>query len=172
MRILLIGANGFIGSSIARHLLARGHALRLAARNVEHTARLFADSEIVRADLNHLVRAGDWAPLLAGCVAWLECRLIPERHTEAAYDTCFGEVVSAQACADLQKARAGAGGYNAVLDPEALNGTNRMQLYVFGNDERQQVRLVALLDNLGKGASGAAVQNLNLMLGLPEGAGL
>ena len=36
-------------------------------------------------------------PLVAGCVAWLECRLIPEPHTEDAYDTCFGEVVSAQA---------------------------------------------------------------------------
>lgn len=35
-------------------------------------------------------------PLVEGCVAWLECRLIPEPHTEAAYDTCFGEVVSAQ----------------------------------------------------------------------------
>jgi N-acetyl-gamma-glutamyl-phosphate reductase len=57
-----------------------------------------------------------------------------------------------------------------TLDPEVLNGTNRMRLYVFGNDE--QARLVALLDNLGKGASGAAVQNLNLMLGLDEAAGL
>jgi N-acetyl-gamma-glutamyl-phosphate reductase len=56
------------------------------------------------------------------------------------------------------------------LDPEGLNGTNRMRLYVFGNHE--QARLVAQLDNLGKGASGAAVQNMNLMLGLPEGAGL
>ncbi len=36
-------------------------------------------------------------PLVAGCVAWLECRLIPEPHTEEAYDTCFGEVISAQA---------------------------------------------------------------------------
>ena len=58
-----------------------------------------------------------------------------------------------------------------TLAPEALNGTNRMELYVFGSDNGQ-VRLVALLDNLGKGASGAAVQNLNLMLGLPEEAGL
>lgn len=57
-----------------------------------------------------------------------------------------------------------------TLDPEGLNATNRMRLYVFGNDD--QARLVALLDNLGKGASGAAVQNLNLMLGLDEGAGL
>ena len=59
-----------------------------------------------------------------------------------------------------------------TLDPEGLNGTNRMRLFVFGSDEVGQARLVALLDNLGKGASGAAVQNLNLMLGLPEAAGL
>ena len=60
----------------------------------------------------------------------------------------------------------------SVLDPEALNGTNRMKLFVFANEEIGQARLVALLDNLGKGASGAAVQNLNLMLGLDEAAGL
>jgi N-acetyl-gamma-glutamyl-phosphate reductase len=59
-----------------------------------------------------------------------------------------------------------------TLAPEGLNGTNRMKLYVFGSDEVGQARLVALLDNLGKGAAGAAVQNLNLMLGLPEAAGL
>jgi len=59
-----------------------------------------------------------------------------------------------------------------TLDPERLNGTNRMRLYVFGSEEAGQARLVALLDNLGKGASGAAVQNLNLMLGLPEASGL
>ena len=58
------------------------------------------------------------------------------------------------------------------LDPEGLNGTNRMKLFVFGAARYGQARLVALLDNLGKGASGAAVQNLNLMLGLPESAGL
>jgi N-acetyl-gamma-glutamyl-phosphate reductase len=84
----------------------------------------------------------------------------------------FVEVASAEECAALQKARAGAAGFNADLDPEALNGTNRMKLYVFGNEERQQARLVAVLDNLGKGASGAAVQNLNIMLGLPEASGL
>jgi len=58
------------------------------------------------------------------------------------------------------------------LDPEGLNGTNRLKLFVFGNAQAGQARLVALLDNLGKGASGAAVQNMNLMLGLNEGAGL
>lgn len=59
-----------------------------------------------------------------------------------------------------------------TLDPEGLNGTNTLRLYVFGNAGEGQARLVALLDNLGKGASGAAVQNLNLMLGLDEATGL
>jgi N-acetyl-gamma-glutamyl-phosphate reductase len=59
-----------------------------------------------------------------------------------------------------------------TLDPEGLNGTNSLRLHVFGNAAEGQARLVALLDNLGKGASGAAVQNLNLMLGLDEAAGL
>ena len=57
-------------------------------------------------------------------------------------------------------------------EPEGLNNTNRMRLFVFGNVEHQQAVLVAQLDNLGKGASGQAVQNLNLMLGLEETAGL
>ena len=59
-----------------------------------------------------------------------------------------------------------------TLTPEGLNGTNRMTLFVFGDADAGQARLCALLDNLGKGASGAAVQNLNLMLGLDEAAGL
>ena len=52
------------------------------------------------------------------------------------------------------------------LEPTALNGTNKMELSVHGNDSLGQAVLVARLDNLGKGASGAAVQNLQLMLGL------
>ena len=52
------------------------------------------------------------------------------------------------------------------LDALALNGTNKMELRVFGNEAYRQAVLVARLDNLGKGASGAAVQNLKLMLKL------
>jgi N-acetyl-gamma-glutamyl-phosphate reductase len=59
-----------------------------------------------------------------------------------------------------------------TLDAELLKDRNDMKLFVFGNDKTQQARLVALLDNLGKGAGGAAVQNLNIMLGLPETEGL
>jgi N-acetyl-gamma-glutamyl-phosphate reductase len=58
------------------------------------------------------------------------------------------------------------------IEPEALNGTNIVRLHVFGDRGGEQVRLVAMLDNLGKGASGAAVQNLNIMLGLDETTGL
>ncbi|WP_029416150.1 N-acetyl-gamma-glutamyl-phosphate reductase [Brevundimonas bacteroides] len=79
-----------------------------------------------------------------------------------AYDGCrFVEV------AGLDETEAMTG-----LDPEGLNGTNRMRLHVFGDRGGSQARLVALLDNLGKGASGAAVQNMNLMLGLDEATGL
>lgn len=53
-----------------------------------------------------------------------------------------------------------------ALDPQTHNDTNTMTLHVFANDARAQAVLVAVYDNLGKGASGAAVQNLNLMLGV------
>ncbi|HEU4741446.1 MAG TPA: N-acetyl-gamma-glutamyl-phosphate reductase [Meiothermus sp.] len=57
------------------------------------------------------------------------------------------------------------GVHHPVLDPQTLNNTNRMELFVFENPAREQALLVARFDNLGKGASGAAVQNLDLMLG-------
>jgi N-acetyl-gamma-glutamyl-phosphate reductase len=53
------------------------------------------------------------------------------------------------------------------IEPEALNETNLLELAVNANEKHRQAVLVARLDNLGKGASGAAVQNLRLMLGLP-----
>jgi N-acetyl-gamma-glutamyl-phosphate reductase len=84
----------------------------------------------------------------------------------------FVSVATEEETLPLSKARAGAGGYVADLDPEALNNTNNLRLYVFGNEQTEQARLVAVLDNLGKGASGAAVQNLNIALGLDESAGL
>ncbi len=58
------------------------------------------------------------------------------------------------------------------LDPEALNGTNELRLFVLHNEETQQAVLVGLIDNLGKGASGQAVQTLNLLMGADEGEGL
>ncbi len=100
----------------------------------------------------------------------------PKQLRDALADFYQGEkfvsVADEAETTSLQKSRAGAGGYVEALDPEGLNNTNRMKLFVFGNEPAGQARLVALLDNLGKGASGAAVQNLNLVLGLDESAGL
>jgi N-acetyl-gamma-glutamyl-phosphate reductase len=54
------------------------------------------------------------------------------------------------------------------IEPEALNETNLLELYVFASQKHRQALLVARLDNLGKGASGAAVQNMRLMLGFAQ----
>ena len=58
------------------------------------------------------------------------------------------------------------------LEPEGLNGTNELHLHVFGNADNGQAVVMGLIDNLGKGASGQAVQNLNLMMGVAPDTGL
>lgn len=60
----------------------------------------------------------------------------------------------------------------ATLTVERCAGTDRLDLFLFANPEGTQLRLIAALDNLGKGAAGAAVQNLNILAGLDETAGL
>jgi N-acetyl-gamma-glutamyl-phosphate reductase len=77
----------------------------------------------------------------------------------------------------LARAFAGSAIVTLPQPPELLTvnqaaDSDRLDLFVFGNAEGTQARLVAALDNLGKGASGAAVQSLNLMAGLPETTGL
>jgi N-acetyl-gamma-glutamyl-phosphate reductase len=59
-----------------------------------------------------------------------------------------------------------------ILDPEELNGSNELRLHVFASKDGSQAVVCGVLDNLGKGASGQAVQCLNLMIGAPEEAGL
>jgi N-acetyl-gamma-glutamyl-phosphate reductase len=80
-------------------------------------------------------------------------------HLHAAYEKHYtgSDYVSVHAAPESGK-----------LDALALNGTNNLEIRVFGNDELDQAVVVARLDNLGKGASGAAVQNLKLMLGLGD----
>mmetsp|Transcript_10711 Transcript_10711/g.25294 ORF Transcript_10711/g.25294 Transcript_10711/m.25294 type:complete len:375 (-) Transcript_10711:144-1268(-) len=60
----------------------------------------------------------------------------------------------------------------AFLRPDAVNDTNKLELFCFANEDKKSLWLAARLDNLGKGASGACVQNLNLALGFPEETGL
>jgi N-acetyl-gamma-glutamyl-phosphate reductase len=89
-------------------------------------------------------------------------------------DTLTGRPAAADLQAVLEARYAGceyvhvvAPGGDGKLEPQALNDSNLLHLSVHANDKHRQAVLVARLDNLGKGASGAAVQNTRLMLGLP-----
>ena len=81
---------------------------------------------------------------------------------------CLAEAYAGQPLVEVASLEDG----HTTLDAELLKGTDRLKLFVFGNEQRGQARLIAALDNLGKGAAGAAVQNLNLMTGRPEAEGL
>ena len=94
-------------------------------------------------------------------------------------DTLPGKPAAADLHAALEKRYAGskyvsvmpldnAATKSGRIEPEALNETNRLELYVFASPKYPQAVLVARLDNLGKGASGAAVQNMRLMLGFAD----
>jgi N-acetyl-gamma-glutamyl-phosphate reductase len=88
------------------------------------------------------------------------------RDLHAALDKAYPErpLVKVESLEDAVAAKS--------LDAEILAKSNGLTLYVFANEKTQQARVVAAFDNLGKGAGGAAVQNLNVMLGLPETTGL
>jgi uncharacterized protein YbjT (DUF2867 family) len=73
MRILFLGANGFIGSRVLARLLADGHAVRAAVRDPARLRRRFPPVEAVRADLNRMLRRQDWRPLLEDVQAVVNC---------------------------------------------------------------------------------------------------
>lgn len=92
----------------------------------------------------------------------LQQRLLPHSATPAAIQACLSHHY--RHCGHVKVLAQTTAGEAERLDPEALNGTNNMALRVFSNPETGQILLTAVFDNLGKGASGAAVQNLDLML--------
>lgn len=97
----------------------------------------------------------------------LHLRLLPSGVTAARLHAALRARYAGQAFIEVQ---ALAGDVDAQrLDPQALNGSNRLRLAVFAQERTGQVLLAAVFDNLGKGAAGAAVQNLALMLGLSAG---
>jgi N-acetyl-gamma-glutamyl-phosphate reductase len=88
-----------------------------------------------------------------------------------------GDAASLQSClaefyAGSEVVRVSLDGPSEILLRQGADAGDGMVLHVFGSADGHQARLVAVLDNLGKGASGAAIQNLNLMCGLPEASGL
>jgi N-acetyl-gamma-glutamyl-phosphate reductase len=93
---------------------------------------------------------------------------LPNKTAASDIHAVLGAAYAGEALIDVEPF----GATPVTLDAQLLKGSDRMKLFVFGNAHTQQARLVAVLDNLGKGAAGAAVQNLNIMLGIPETTGL
>lgn len=94
----------------------------------------------------------------------LHLRLLPANVTAARLHDALQACYSGQAFIEVQALAENAD--TQRLDPQAMNGSNQLRLAVFPQERTGQVLLTAVFDNLGKGAAGAAVQNLELMLGL------
>ncbi|MFC3851808.1 N-acetyl-gamma-glutamyl-phosphate reductase [Salinispirillum marinum] len=90
---------------------------------------------------------------------------MPNRHAEAVRDA-LAEHYADSTFVQVQPYNVEGSVDGGFINPQAANGTNQNQIFVFGHGER--ILLMSRLDNLGKGASGAAVQNMNIMMGLPE----
>ncbi len=112
---------------------------------------------------------GNYAQGMLGCVPVFAELLMKKASGEAIRD-CLAAAYEGQAM--IEVAPYAAIERAAEVSPEVLNNTNRMRLHVFSNDARGHVLLMSIYDNLGKGASGAAVQNLNLMIGAEESLGV
>ncbi|MBW8268921.1 N-acetyl-gamma-glutamyl-phosphate reductase [Caldovatus aquaticus] len=109
---------------------------------------------------------GDFRQGMIDCIP-LHLDTLPARPTARDIEAVLAERY--RGCAYVRVVPAEAEGR---LEPQALNGTNLLELRVHANEAHRQAVLTARYDNLGKGASGAAVQNLGLMLGVPVNATL
>lgn len=100
----------------------------------------------------------------------LQCSHLPEGTTAERITRAWQAHYDGAPFVNVMAARDSEALDNGFFDVTACNDTNRVDLCVFGNEER--LALVARMDNLGKGAAGAAVQNMNIHLGLEETTGL
>jgi N-acetyl-gamma-glutamyl-phosphate reductase len=134
-------------------------AFELYALGLEHKhlSEIAAHSGLARAPL-FVPSVGNFRQgMLVSIPLWLDA--LPGRPKAADLEAAL---TRHYAGAQLVKPRPAPG---ERLDATALNGSDEMELFLFANETKRQAALVARLDNLGKGASGAAVQNLELMLG-------
>lgn len=172
----LIAAYADQASSIAeRHAVQTSKDARIAPRPYalglkhKHLPEMMAVSGLSHAPVFMPV-LGDFYRGMAVCISF-HTRLLSKAAGADAIaatlaDAYAGERFVTVTATPNSEAAAPEGFFNAV----ATNGTNRCDLSVFGHEE--QTLVIARLDNLGKGASGAAIQCMNLMLGFEEGAGL
>ena len=162
--ITINAVSGYSGggrSMIDAHVRANGPAFELYALGLEHK----------HVPETHLYCGLQRRPIFVPSVA--HCRQGMLVSVPLHLDTLNGNPAGADLRAVLEARYRGSEHVHVVsppadgkLEAEGLNSTNLLELSVHANDKRGHVVLVARLDNLGKGASGAAVQNLRLMLGL------
>lgn len=100
----------------------------------------------------------------------LPASTLAQRKSPAELQAFFADYYKGQTFVKVMPADPSSALENGQLPATACNETNRAEIFVFGNDEN--ILLVSRFDNLGKGASGAAIQCMNIMLGLDEARGL
>ena len=100
----------------------------------------------------------------------IHTRLLPKSITKEAVHAFLSNHYSGEKFIKVMPLDAEKEYMNSFISATRVNNTNYLEIYVTGNSE--QIMLVSVLDNLGKGSSGAAVQNMNIMLGLSEDIGL
>lgn len=143
----------------------RPYALGLAHK---HLPEMKAHTGLASAP-NFLPVVGNFYQGLAVSVPLALSQLAPGASAELLH-RCLAERYDGERFIRVMPLRDPATLEHGFFDVQACNGSNRIDLFVFGHDE--QALLMARLDNLGKGASGAAVQSMNIRLGLDESAGL
>ena len=145
---------------------ATGTAFRLYALNLghKHLAEMQAHAGLTHPPVFAPAVARTYRGMLVEVP--LHLHALPGRPRLADVRAALADAYAGSALVRVGEAALG------LLTVEHLAGTDRVDLFVYGDDRLGQARLVAALDNLGKGAAGAAVQNLNLMAGLPEIEGL
>lgn len=112
---------------------------------------------------------GDFYKGMAVCIP-LESRLLGKKQTATEVRDFLAEYYEGERFITVLPFGDAANDEGGFFNPLLTNNTNRNDIFVFGNADR--MLLVSRLDNLGKGASGAAVQNMNILLGVDEGMGL
>ena len=157
--------SGYTGggkSMIAEYEARRGNDFELYGLGFEHkhVPELQHYSGLTRRPI-FIPAVADYAQGMLDSIP-LHLDLLPGRVTPADIEACI-----AAHHAGSEYVRVLTGEPTDRLEPQALNNTNQIELRIYGNERLRQALLVARYDNLGKGASGAAVQNLGLMLGVP-----
>ena len=155
------GYSGGGKAMIAEHKAAGGPAFELYALGLKHKhlPEMMRYGGLTRAPV-FVPSVGHFAQGMLVCVP-LHLEQLAKPGSAAQLADAYADYYAGAENIAVQR-----GIWGTNLDPEGLNDTDRLEIFICANEEAGQVVLVARLDNLGKGASGAAVQNIKLMLGL------